>query len=41
MLVIKGKVTRNISASQLPEYKANGYSEVKTPEEPKTAKKGK
>jgi hypothetical protein len=41
MLVTNGKVTRNITASQLPEYEGKGYKEVKTPEKPKTAEKGK
>lgn len=41
MLVTNGKITRNITALQLPEYEAKGYKEVKTPEKPKTAEKGK
>lgn len=41
MLVTNGKTTRNITASQLPEYGAKGYKEVKTPEKPKTVEKGK
>lgn len=48
MLITNGRITRNIAASQLPEYKAKGYTEVKpvvanTTEPPatKTPQKGK
>lgn len=48
MLITNGKITRNISAGQLPEYKAKGYTEVKVatdttepPAKPKAPLKGK
>lgn len=41
MLITNGTKTRNISSERLPEYVAKGYKEVKTPEKPKTAEKGK
>lgn len=49
MLITNGKITRNISVSQLPEYKAKGYTEVRPavaettepPAKPKTPQKGK
>lgn len=48
MLITNGRITRNIAVSQLPEYKAKGYTEVvvannATTEPPatKTPQKGK
>ena len=39
MLITNGTITRQINAQRLPEYKAKGYTEVKTPEKPKAPKK--
>lgn len=48
MLITNGSITRNIAVSQLPEYKAKGYTEVKPvvtnnepPAKPKAPQKGK
>lgn len=48
MLITNGRITRNISASQMPEYKAKGYTEVNVaadttepPAKPKAPAKGK
>lgn len=41
MLITNGTITRDISSAKLREYEAKGYKEVKTPEKPKTPKKGK
>ena len=41
MLVTNGKITRKITALQLPQYEAKGYKEVKTLEKPKAVTKGK
>ena len=37
MLITNGSITRNIAVSQMPEYAAKGYKEVKA--EPKLSEK--
>lgn len=39
MLITNGKITRNIAAEQLPEYKAKGYAVVKAAAQPKAKPK--